>query len=109
MLGGCGQLIASQTAGLARELSDAMLNHDDPQTVAAAIPTFLVTMDAMAGDDASADMRFSAARLYSAYSGSFVDEGFVAGMRMSDITTSISGCARSRRMPSAPEVAVSTR
>lgn len=74
MLGGCGQLIASQTAGLAQDLSDAMLNHDDPQTVAAAIPAFLVTMDAMAGDDASADMRFSAARLYSAYSGTFVDD-----------------------------------
>jgi len=74
MLAGCGQLIASQTAGLAQELSDAMLNHDDPQTIAAAIPTFLVTMDAMAGDDASAEMRFSAARLYTAYSGTFIDD-----------------------------------
>lgn len=74
MLTGCGQLIASQTAGLAQELSDAMLNHDDPQTVAAAIPTFLVTMDAMAGDDASAEMRFSAARLYTAYAGTFVED-----------------------------------
>jgi hypothetical protein len=74
MLGGCGQLIASQTAGMAQELSDAILNHDDPQTIAAAIPTFLVTMDAMASDDASAEMRFSAARLYTAYSGTFVDD-----------------------------------
>lgn len=74
MLAGCGQLIASQTAGLAQALSDAMLNHDDPQTIAAAIPTFLVTMDAMASDDASAEMRFSAARLYNAYTGTFVDD-----------------------------------
>lgn len=73
-LSGCGQLIASQTAGLAQELSDAMLNHDDPQTVAAAIPTFLLTMDAMAGDDASASLRLSAARLYTAYGGTFVDD-----------------------------------
>jgi hypothetical protein len=51
-----------------------MLNHDDPQTIAAAIPTFLVTMDAMAGEDASAEMRFSAARLYTAYSGTFVED-----------------------------------
>jgi hypothetical protein len=74
MLAGCGQLIASQTAGLAQELSDAILNHDDPQTIAAAIPTFLITMDAMAGEDASAEMRFSAARLYTAFSGTFVDD-----------------------------------
>jgi len=74
MLAGCGQLIASQTAGLAKELSNAMLNNDDPQTVAAAIPTFLVTMDAMAGDDASAEMRFSAARLYTAYGGTFIED-----------------------------------
>lgn len=73
-MSGCSQLIASQTAGLAEELSDAMLNHDDPQTVAAAMPTFLVTMDAMSGDDASATMRLSAARLYTAYSGTFVDD-----------------------------------
>jgi len=73
-LNGCGQLIASQTAGLAQELSDAMLNHDDPQTVAAAIPSFLLTMDAMATDNSSATMRMSAARLYTAYSGTFVDD-----------------------------------
>lgn len=74
VLPACSQLIASQTAGLAQELSDAMLNHDDPQTVAAAIPTFLLTMDAMASGDASAQLRFSAARLYTAYAGTFVDD-----------------------------------
>jgi uncharacterized protein YceK len=74
LLNGCGQLIASQTAGLAQELSDAMLNHDDPQTVAAAIPTFLVTLDAMSAGNASVATHLSAARLYTAYAGTFVDD-----------------------------------
>lgn len=71
----CGYLIEKQTTRAAQRLSDTLLDYEDPETVAAAIPTFLILVDSLAGmNDASANSRLSAAQMYGAYSGAFVTD-----------------------------------
>lgn len=71
---GCSAIIDSQLSKFADNLSDTLLNFEDPATVAGATPTLLIVVDSMAsGDKASADLKLSAAQMYGAYSGAFVD------------------------------------
>jgi hypothetical protein len=74
-ISGCSSLIASQTGKLADNISQAMLNNDDPETVAQAMPTFLVLIDAFASDRPGTGILLSAAKLNSAYASTFLDEG----------------------------------
>lgn len=68
-LGGCG------LSGFQQSLSDAMMNNPDPETVREAMPTFLVTTDALiAADTDNSGRLFAGAELYSAYAVLFVDE-----------------------------------
>ncbi len=72
---GCASLVDRATDRFASQLSAAVLDHDDPATVADGLPAFLLTMDAMnASPDAKAGSLCRAAELYSAYAGSFVTE-----------------------------------
>lgn len=74
-LAGCASLVDRATNNFAAQLSSAVLDHDDPETVAQGLPTFLLTMDAMnASPDAKATSLCRAADLYGAYAGSFVTE-----------------------------------
>ena len=66
LLGGCS------VGNLPNNLSRSMLNHDDPEVVAAGAPAYLLLLDALVltyPDDE--DFLMSAARLYGAYAGVF--------------------------------------
>jgi hypothetical protein len=72
---GCASLVDRASSNFARQLSSAVLDHNDPETVADGLPAFLLTMDAMsAGEDASVRALCNAAELYGAYAGSFVTD-----------------------------------
>ena len=70
---GCSYLIDRQTSSAAEQLSATILDHEDPATVAAAIPTLLILMDSYANSKGSSgNSQIAAARLYGAYAGAFV-------------------------------------
>ena len=70
---GCSSLMEKVQTQLAAELTVATLNHDDPDTIAAALPSYLLLLDAGAAKpDASGESLCAAAKLYGAYSGGFV-------------------------------------
>jgi len=68
-LAGCG------LSGFQQGLSDAMMNNPDPTTVREAMPTFLVTTDALIEADPENIARLrNGAELYSAYAVLFIDD-----------------------------------
>jgi hypothetical protein len=72
---GCASLVGRATAGLSANLSAGIENHDDPATVQAALPAYLLLMDGLVeGAPDNADLLLSAARLYGTYAGVFVDD-----------------------------------
>ena len=75
LAGGCSIIIDTQTSNAAEQLSRTILNHEDPATVSAAIPTLLIVMDSYAqSDDSGGDAKLSAAKLYGSYAGAFVED-----------------------------------
>ena len=75
LLSGCSSLIGSATQKMANNLSVAMLNQDDPQTVRAAAPAYLIMLDSMIeGDPENVAILHSASKLYASYSSAFVTE-----------------------------------
>jgi tetratricopeptide (TPR) repeat protein len=63
------------TADLAGDLGDAMATQSDPQVIRDGAPAYLIMADALVRDDPDdADVHFAAARLYTAYTGAFVDQ-----------------------------------
>lgn len=72
-LTGCSSLIASQTSKMADDISSAIYNNDDVESVGQAIPTFLVLIDSMIeGNPDNADLLRTGAQLNDAYGGVFV-------------------------------------
>ena len=72
---GCSYLIDRQTSSAAEQLSATIMDHEDPATVAAAIPTLLILMDSYANSKGSSGAsQIAAARLYGAYAGAFVED-----------------------------------
>lgn len=72
---GCSSLISSQTSKLADDISTAIYNNNDVESVGQAIPTFLVLIDSMIeGNPESADLLKTGAQLNDAYAGVFVAE-----------------------------------
>ncbi len=70
---GCSSLMERVQTQLAADLTVAALNHDDPETISAALPSYLLLLDASAAKpDASGESLCAAAKLYGAYSGGFV-------------------------------------
>ncbi len=75
LLNGCANLAQQAGQRMATDLAAAMQDHPDPETVAEALPAYLLLMDAMArGQPESADTLFNASRLYATFAGSFVQE-----------------------------------
>ncbi len=75
LLSGCGMIVERQASKAAQSLSDALLNQEDPEMVASAMPTFLIVVDSIAADpDASTSTLLSAAQMYGAYAGAFVSD-----------------------------------
>lgn len=74
-LSGCASVVSSATNGVAANLSTAILNQNDPETVRDGAPAFLLMLDGFAESSANDPaMLAAAAELYSAYGVLFVDD-----------------------------------
>lgn len=75
ILGACASLISSAGAGLAGNISAAMLNQDDPEIVRDGAPAFLMMLDGFVEESPDDPALLSAAaELYAAYGVVFVDQ-----------------------------------
>jgi len=75
LVSGCASLISSQVLGLANNLSLAIMNQDDPETVRDGAPAYLLLMDSLVeGDPDNPRTLLAAAKLYIAYAAVFVDD-----------------------------------
>lgn len=75
LLGGCASLASSAASRMANNLSLAMLNQDDPATVEAAMPSYLLLADSMVeGDPQNESVLLAGSKLYGAYTSAFVKE-----------------------------------
>jgi hypothetical protein len=74
-LTGCASLASSATGKLANNLSSAILNQDDPETVQAGMPSYLLLVDSLIeGDPKSENLLLAGSKLYGAYAAAFVKE-----------------------------------
>jgi hypothetical protein len=74
-LTGCASLASSATSKLADNLSSAILNQDDPETVQAGMPSYLLLVDSLIeGDPQNEHMLLAGSKLYGAYAAAFVKE-----------------------------------
>ncbi len=74
-LAGCASIVSSVTAGLATDLSASILEQNDPETVEAGAPAYLLLIDGLIRDNPkSKDLLLSGAKLYGAYAGVFVKD-----------------------------------
>lgn len=84
LLASCASLISSQVMGLADNLSLAIMNQDDPETVRDGAPAYLLLMDSLVeGDPENPRILLAAAKLYTAYAAVFVEDNGRA-KRLSD-------------------------
>lgn len=73
--GGCASLISNVTSDLADNLSSAMLNQDDPETVRAGMPSYMILMDSFVeGSPDDPNMLAAAAKLYASYGAVFAED-----------------------------------
>jgi hypothetical protein len=72
LLGGCASMV---TGNLGQNLSLAIMNQDDPETVQAGAPAYLILIDSLiAGNPDDRANLLAGSRLYSAYAGIFVSD-----------------------------------
>lgn len=72
---GCGVFVSKAASNFGENLNSAILSQDDPETVRAAMPTYMVLLDSfLQGDDPSPAMLASAASMYAAYGAVFADD-----------------------------------
>lgn len=75
LLGGCASLMSSAASGLADNLSAAILNQDDPETVRAGAPSYMLLLDSfLEGNPDDPDLLSAAATLYASYGAVFADD-----------------------------------
>jgi hypothetical protein len=75
ILPGCAALLGPVTGRLADDVSTAMLDQDDVETVRDGAPAYLIMVDGfVAGDPENATLLLTAAQLYGAYASAFVDD-----------------------------------
>lgn len=73
--GGCAMVITNASEQLAADLHAAVVNHDDPETVRAGAPAWLLMSDAMvAAAPDNPGVHGRAALMYAAYAGGLVDD-----------------------------------
>ena len=71
----CSSIVRKAQNGVAEQLTQSALNHDDPETVGAALPAYLLLLDASANNpNADGASLCSAAKLYGTYAGAFVSD-----------------------------------
>ncbi len=74
-LSGCASFATSASSKLANNLSSAILNQDDPETVEAGMPSYLLLIDSLIeGDPKNEDMLLAGSKLYGAYAAAFIRE-----------------------------------
>ena len=75
MLPACSRLVSNATSDLADNLVQAIANNDDPDTVKAGAPAYLLMMDGLVRREPENEKLLTrAAALYSAYGEAFVDD-----------------------------------
>ncbi len=75
LTGGCATLMASAASGLADNLSSAILNQDDPETVRAGAPSYMLLLDSfLEGNPDDPDLLSAAATMYASYGAVFADD-----------------------------------
>ncbi len=73
LLSGCASLISSVTSDMADNLTRAILNQDDLETVRAGAPAYLLMIDGMIeGDPENTRLLLSGAKLYTSYTTVFI-------------------------------------
>jgi uncharacterized protein YceK len=73
LMGGCASIANKAADRLGSSLTAGIANHDDPDTVAAGLPAYLILIDGfIAEDPENAGLLLAGAKLYSSYSGAFV-------------------------------------
>lgn len=74
-LGGCASLIASATAPLAANVSRAILDQNDPETVKDGAPAYLLFIDSLVAQNPNdSELLIAGAKLYGAYASVFVTD-----------------------------------
>jgi len=71
LLSGCGAITSTMTKGFGEDLSASVLDSNDPDTVAQALPAYLLTVDALLKDSKSPTLFWSGAKLNSSYASQF--------------------------------------
>jgi TRAP transporter T-component len=75
VLSGCAGMVTSATGRLADNLSNAILNQDDPETVKSGAPAYLLLIDSLIdGDPQNENLLLSGSKLYGAYASAFVQD-----------------------------------
>ncbi len=74
-LTGCASFATSATSKLANNLSSAILNQNDPETVEAGMPSYLLFVDSLIeGDPHNENYLLAGSKLYGAYASAFIKE-----------------------------------
>ena len=72
---GCASVVSTATSRMAQNLSTAVLNQNDPETVRQGAPAYLLLVDSLIADDPqSSTLLQGGARLYVAYASAFVTD-----------------------------------
>ncbi len=72
---GCSTLVGSATSRLARDLSSAILNQSDVETVREALPAYLLLIDGLIeGNSHETSLLLAGASLYGTYASAFVED-----------------------------------
>ena len=75
LAGGCSSMVSRATSDLSDNLSSAVLDQNDPETVRQGAPAFLLMIDGfISGDPDNQSLLLAGSRLYSAYATAFVDD-----------------------------------
>ncbi len=75
LMSGCSAMLSKTTGRLADNLANAMLNHNDPETVRQGAPAYLLMVDSLiAGDPDNPQLLLTGATLYGSYAGAFAGD-----------------------------------
>jgi hypothetical protein len=75
LAGGCSSMVSRATSDLSDNLSSAVLDQNDPETVRQGAPAFLLMNDGfISGDPDNQSLLLAGSRLYGAYASAFVDD-----------------------------------
>ena len=76
LLSGCASIVSSSTTRLADNITQAILNQNDLETVRSGAPAYLLLIDGLIVDDKNnIDMLLAGSKLYASYVSAFVDDG----------------------------------